>query len=299
MAKINKGIRGSREDKAFDAINITLVILVVLIVSYPLYFIIIASISDPKLVANGYVVFWPKGLTLQGYEKVFSNQAIWKGYLNSIINTLLGTTLNLVCTLPVAFALSRKEMPGHGIFMKLITFTMLFNGGLIPTYLTIKSYGIMNTRAAIILPFAINVYNLIVARTYMCTNIPEEIRQASLLDGCDTFGFFFRIVLPLSKPIIFVLLLIYAVQHWTSYFYALVYLRNRQLYPLQVVLRELLIQTQTAASMGGDATAVKQQELADMIKYGVIIVSSLPLLIMYPFVQKFFEKGMMIGAVKG
>lgn len=292
-------IRESRGDRVFYGLNGVFITLVVLAVAYPLYFILIASVSDPNLVAVGKVTWFPKGFTLDGYEKVFSNQDIWNGYWNAIVNTVLGTSLNLLCTLPVAYALSRAELPGRKIFLRLITFTMLFSGGLIPTYLTLKGYQLINTRAAVIVPFAINVYNLIVARTYMDTNIPEEIHEASLLDGCETLNYFFRIVLPLSKPIIFVLLLMYAVEHWTSYFYALIYLRDRSLYPLQVVLRELLIQTQTAASMGGDTTAIKQQELADMIKFGVIVVASLPLLVLYPFVQKYFEKGMMIGAVKG
>lgn len=292
-------IRDSMGDRVFNAFNVLFIAFVVVVIAYPLYFILIASVSDPKLVAVGKVVFYPRGFTLDGYQKVFSNQDIWNGYANAAINTVLGTSLNLLCTVPVAFALSRAELPGRNVMMKLITFTMLFSGGLVPTYLTLKDYGIINTRAAMILPFAINVYNLIVARTYMNTSIPEALREAALLDGCGYLSFFWRIVLPLSKPIVFVLLLMYAVEHWTSYFYAVVYLRDRSLFPLQVILRELLIQAQTAASMGGDTTAIRQQELADMIKYGVIVVASLPLLILYPFVQKFFERGMMLGAVKG
>lgn len=286
-------------DKIFDIVNHTLLIVITLAVLYPLYFILIASFSDPAAVASGQVHLLPVGFNLDGYRKVFENSKIWLGYKNSILYTIVGTSINLALTIPAAYGLSKRTLPGKGILMGLITFTMFFSGGLIPGYLLIDSMGLNNTMWALILPGAVSVYNLIVTRSYMAGNISGELEEAAQLDGCSDFQIFFRIVLPLSKPILGVMLLMYAVGHWNSYFNALIYIRDQSMYPLQVILRDLLIQTEQAASMGGDASVMELQRIADMLKYGVIVVSSLPVLCLYPFVQKYFEQGMMVGSIKG
>lgn len=289
----------SRGDKAFDIINHLILILVTIAVFYPLYFIVIASFSDPAAVASGNVHILPKGFNLDGYAKVFENEKIWTGYGNSILYTVVGTAINLALTIMAAYGLSKKTLPGQGILMGLITFTMFFSGGLIPSYLLVDKMGLNNTMWALILPSAVSVYNLIIARSYMSQNISGELEEAAKLDGCSDFNLFFRIALPLSKPIIGVVVLMYAVGHWNEYFSALIYLRDQSLYPLQVILRDLLIQTEQAANMGGDASVMELQKIADMLKYGVIVVSSLPVLCIYPFIQKYFAQGMMIGSVKG
>lgn len=286
-------------DKIFDVINQLLLIIVLIAVFYPLYFIVIASFSDPSAVASGNVYFVPKGFNLDGYLKVFENEKIWIGYKNSIIYTIAGTAINLAFTVPAAYGLSKKGLPGKGFLMGMITFTMFFSGGLIPGYLLIDNLGMNNTMWALVLPGAVSVYNLIVTRSYMASNISGELEEAAQLDGCSDFNMFFKIVIPLSKPIIGVILLMYAVGHWNAYFNALIYIRDQGLYPLQIILRDLLIQTEQAASMGGDASVMELQRISEMLKYAVIIVSSLPVLCIYPFIQKYFEKGMMIGSLKG
>lgn len=286
-------------DKTFDIINHIFLGVVLIIVFYPLWFILIASFSDPAAVASGNVYLLPKEFNVDGYLKVFQNKKIWLGYRNSIFYTILGTGINLGFTLLAAYGLSKKSLPGQGFIMGFITFTMFFSGGLIPSYLLMDNLGLNNTIWALVLPGAVSVYNLIVTRSYMSSSIPLELEEAAQLDGCSEFQLFFKIALPLSKPIIGVILLMYAVGHWNSYFNALIYIRDQALYPLQVILRDLLIQTEQAASMGGDASVMELQRVADMLKYGVIVVSSLPVLCLYPFVQKYFEKGMMIGSLKG
>ncbi len=292
--------RQGRGDKIFDITNLIILLLILLAVLYPLYFIIIASFSDPDAVAAGKVWLFPVGFNIDGYKEIFKNKDLWMGYANSIKYTVIGTTVNIAFTVPAAYALSRKELVGRKFFMTMITFTMFFGGGLIPTYLLVSKLGIYNTMWALILPGAVSVYNLIVTRTYFVQNIPEELFEAGQIDGCTYFSFFTKVIIPVSKPIIAVMVLMYAVGHWNSYFNALIYLKDRTLYPLQVILRELLIQQEAAAGMVGDAiSAAEQQRIADMLKYGIIIVSSLPVLCIYPFVQKYFVKGMMIGSVKG
>ncbi len=289
----------SKGDKVFDVINHIILITLLIAVLYPLYFIVIASVSDPNAVSNGNVWLWPKGFNMDGYKEIFKNEGIWMGYKNTIIYTVIGTSVNMTLTIPAAYALSRKNLPGRNIIMGLITFTMFFGGGLIPTYLLVNKLGINNTMWALILPGAISVYNLIVSRSYFASSIPEELHEAAEVDGCTEFKFFFKIALPLAKPIIGVIVLMYAVAHWNSYFNALIYIRDRGKYPLQVILREILIQQEAAVGFGDASSAMEQQKLADMLKYGVIIVSSLPILCVYPFIQKYFTKGLMIGAVKG
>lgn len=290
------------QDKTFDIINFIVMLLVVIIVLYPLYFIVIASFSNPNAVASGEVFLFPKGFSLKGYEEIFKYKDVWVGYRNSIIYTIVGTSVNLIATIPAAFAFSRKELVGSKWLMLLFTFTMFFGGGLIPTFLLVQSLHLDNTMWALVLPGAVSVYNLIVARTFFTQNIPNELFEAATVDGADYFKYFFSIVLPISKPIIAVMFLIYAVGHWNAYFSALIYITDRAKYPLQVVLREILIQQQ---SISGSSSALNaqslemQRQMAELIKYGLIVVSSLPVLCIYPFVQKHFVKGMMIGSVKG
>ena len=279
--------RQGRSDKIFDVVNYTFMVLILLIVLYPLYFVVIASFSSPNEVAAGNVILWVKGFNTKGYAEIFKFTKIWSG--------------NLIATIPAAFAFSRREMVGSKFLLFLFTFTMFFGGGLIPTYLLIQSLHLYNSIWALTLPGAVSVYNLIVARTFFELNIPNELYEASTVDGCDYFRYFFKVVLPISKPVIAVMLLIYAVGHWNSYFSALIYIRDNWKMPLQVVLREILIQSTSVTNLSSASMErlEDQRQLAELIKYGVIIVSSLPVLIMYPFVQKHFIKGMMLGAVKG
>lgn len=292
--------RQGRSNKIFDIVNHIILFILMMIVLYPLYFIFIASFSAPDAVSRGEVLLLPKGFNIEGYKQIFKYKDIWTGYGNSILYTVVGTAVNLIATIPAAFALSRKELMGKKPLMLLFAFTMFFGGGLIPTYLLIQNLHMDNTMWALVLPGAVGVYNLIVARTFFEQSIPEELYEASVMDGSDHFKYFFRIVLPISKPILAVMILIYAVGHWNAYFNALIYLVDRSKFPLQVILREILIQQQSTSGGAASMAAMEQQrQLAEMIKYGVIVVSSLPVLCLYPFIQKHFVKGMMIGAVKG
>jgi putative aldouronate transport system permease protein len=293
-------IKESTSDRVFDAVNIILLTLVLIVVLYPLYYVVIASFSDPVLVNSGQVHLWPKGFNLSGYKRVFAYESIWRGYKNTAFYTALGTIINLIVTIPAAYALSRKDLQGRNIIMALFTITMFFNGGLIPTYLVIKNLHLTNTFWALMLPNAVSTYNLIVSRTYMQNNIPLELQEAATIDGCSTTRLFFHIIVPLSAPIIAVMALFYGVGHWNQYFSALLYISNEKLKPLQLVLREILLQSQHMANASSDFESMAEQaKLAESIKYCVIIVSSLPVLVVYPFLQKYFTKGIMLGAIKG
>ncbi|WP_413467459.1 carbohydrate ABC transporter permease [Metabacillus niabensis] len=300
LLAMNKTTRRSKEDKIFDLINIFLVAIMVLLVVYPLYFIVIASISNPNMIYEGKVWLLPKDITFEGYQRIFSDSKIWLGYKNSIIYTFVGTLVNVSCTLMAAYALSRRDLYGRNLIMFLFLFTMFFSGGLIPTYLVVKNLGLLNTMWALILPKAVAVWNVIVARTFFQTSIPNELLEAAKIDGCSDAKFFWKIVLPLSKPIVAVMVLFYAVGHWNSYFDALIYLNNEDLYPLQLILRNILIQNEASTQMMSDIDSLAaKQRVSELIKYGVIIVASIPLLVLYPFVQKYFVKGVMIGGIKG
>jgi putative aldouronate transport system permease protein len=300
LLALRKTSRRSKEDKVFDMINIFLVAIMVILVVYPLYFIVIASISNPNMIYEGKVWLLPKDITFEGYQRIFNDSKIWLGYKNSIIYTFVGTIVNVSFTLMAAYALSRKDLYGRNLIMFLFLFTMFFSGGLIPTYLVVKDLGLLNTMWALILPKAVAVWNVIVARTYFQTSIPHELLEAAKMDGCSDAKFFWKIVLPLSKPIVAVMVLFYAVGHWNSYFDALIYLNNEDLYPLQLILRNILIQNEASTQMMSDLDSLAaKQRVSELIKYGVIIVASIPLLILYPFVQKYFVKGVMIGGIKG
>ncbi|OAS89249.1 MULTISPECIES: carbohydrate ABC transporter permease [Metabacillus] len=300
LLAMKRTTRRSKEDKVFDLINIFLVAIMVILVVYPLYFIVIASISNPNMIYEGKVWFLPKEITFEGYQRIFNDSKIWLGYKNSIIYTFVGTIVNVSFTLMAAYALSRRDLYGRNLIMFLFLFTMFFSGGLIPTYLVVKDLGLLNTMWALILPKAVAVWNVIVARTYFQTSIPNELLEAAKMDGCSDAKFFWKIVVPLSKPIVAVMVLFYAVGHWNSYFDALIYLNNEDLYPLQLILRNILIQNEASTQMISDLDSLAaKQRVSELIKYGVIIVASIPLLILYPFVQKYFVKGVMIGGIKG
>lgn len=280
----------------------TMIVLVLFATIYPIYFVLIASVSDPTLVATGKVWVLPEGLSTFGYEQILADDRIWNGYRNTIVYTVVGTALNLLVTLPAAYALSRREFAPRKPLMFFFAFTMFFSGGLIPTYLLYRDLGLLDNWLVFILPSALNVYNLIIARAFFENSLPEELFEAAILDGVDYFRFFTTIALPLSKALISLIGLYYLVQHWNDFFTGLIFVRDYDKQPLQIVLRDILLSNQAfsggAGGAGGSGGAYGQR-YADQIKYGVIIVSTLPVIILYPFLQKYFEKGVMIGSVKG
>lgn len=291
--------RKNHSDIMFDCIVWFVMLFLCFAILYPLYFILVASITDPNIVNKGGVLLYPKKLYLEGYQRIFEYRPLWLGYWNSIVYTVLGTLVNLAVTVPAAYAFSRRDLYGRGWMTKLFIFTMFFSGGLIPTYMVVTNLGLRNTIWAMILPCALSVYNLIITRTFFEGNIPKEMLEAARMDGCSDFRFFISIVLPLSKVILSVMALFYAVGHWNSYFDALIYIDKEELYPLQIILRNLLIINTGNGSMITDPMSLATKaKLAEQLKYGVIIVSSVPLLMVYPFVQKYFAQGVMIGAVK-
>ncbi len=285
-------------DKAFDIINYGILGLVALCVLYPLYFIVIASFSDPVAINNGQVSLWPVGFNTTGYQKIFENVKIWRSYSNTIFYTVVGTGINIFLTMMLAYPLSRKKFFARKPITLLVMFTMYFQGGLIPTYLWMNDLNLYNTPWVMVLLPAINVFNLIIAINFIKNNIPEELYEAASIDGCSHIKFFTRIVLPLSKTIIVVLVLYYGVAHWNEFMNGMIYLRDEGLYPLQLTLRNILLQNQ-ASGLGDVDSIIEQQKAAELIKYGAIIISTLPVLVIYPFLQKHFEKGVMVGSVKG
>lgn len=291
------GKRGG--DLLFNVVLCTFMFATLVTVIYPLYFILIASFSEPDAVYGGKLWLFPIGFTLDGYGELFKHPQIWVGYGNTILYTIVGTIVGLAVNIPAAYAISRKDLVGRRAITLYFIFTMFFNGGLIPTFLTVKFFGLYNSFAALVLPFSVVAYNILVARTFFANTIPEELWDASRIDGCGNLQYFFRVVLPLSKAIIAVLALWMAVGQWNSYFYALIYIRDEQLYPLQLVLRNILIVNQVQSNIGSGDAVKASLRVAGLLRYSVIIVSTIPILIMYPLVQKHFNQGVMIGAVKG
>lgn len=292
-----------RQDRIVQVINTVILLLLAVILVYPLYFVIIASISNPSAVNAGEVLLLPKDLMVAGYKKILEHKDVINGAKNTIINTVIATTLNVFLTMLGAYATSVK-FPGRSIVMKLITFTMFFNAGMIPNYLLMRSLNLLNTRWALILPGMISVYNLTVTRTFIQSNIPNELREAAQLDGCGHFRFFFSIVWPLCGSIIAIITLFYASSHWNSYMNAVLYIKDRTLYPLQMVMREILIMNKMSANdmaLNSDDMEMlaSLQHTADSMKYALIILTTAPMMIAYPFVQKYFVKGVMLGSVKG
>jgi len=300
---VHQAIKQSRQDKLYDLFNYTILTVLLLIVAYPLYFVVIASFSDPKLVATGRVLLWPQSIDLKGYLEVLNYSPIWLGYRNTLIYTTLFTALSVMTSLLAGYALSRKPFPGKVLITAFLLFTMFFNGGLIPTYLLMKEVGLYGNPLIIVLLGAVNITNIIISRTFIKSTIPEELFEAASIDGCSHISFFFRIALPVSKALIAVLVLFAAVSQWNSWFSAMIYLRDQSLMPLQMVLRDLIVNQSAmsmatdSSNMGGDAAA--QIYLVESMRYAVIIVSTLPIMCVYPFVQKYFVKGVMIGSVKG
>ncbi|MBD2845961.1 carbohydrate ABC transporter permease [Paenibacillus sp. IB182496] len=293
-------IKDSLSDRVFTLLNGAFLLLVSVLVLYPLLYIVSASFSSPSAVLAGKVWLWPVEPTLRGYAAVFEYKRVWSGFANSIFYTGVGTLINVAITITGAYALSRKDLRGRSLVMMLCVFTMLFHAGLIPVYLVVKDLGLLDTRWSLILPTALAVWNLIIARTFFQVTIPDALLEASQIDGCTDFKFFFRIVLPLSAPIIAVLCLFYAVGHWNQYFQAMLYLRNPELYPLQMVLRDILVRNEVDASLITDVrVAAERDGLRQLLKYALIVVASVPVLVIYPFVQKHFVKGVMIGSLKG
>ena len=297
-------MKQSKGDIAFDVVVIILLTLILLIMIYPMYFILIASISDPGLVVSGKVFLYPRKVTMESYQMVFETKSIWTGYLNTVIYTVLGTMYNLCTLIPAAYVMSKKDLPGRGFFSMFFFITMYFGGGMIPTYLLMKNLGLLDTRWVLILG-SVSCYNLIVARQYYQNSIPESIYEAARIDGASEFKCFFRIALPLSSSIIAVMTLFHAVGHWNSYYNALLYVHKADYYPLQLILREILLLNQNvlegAILDDPDAAtwAIRRMWIAESMKYSIIFISCAPLLVAYPFVQKYFVQGIMIGSLKG
>jgi len=298
VAKANS-IKESFGDKVFLTIIYTFLIFVVVIVLYPLIYILSSSLSSPLAVSSGKVWLWPVDFSLEGYKAIFSNSQVLVGYANSLFYTFFGTIVSVTLTVLFAYPLSRKSFYGRNVLMIFILFTMLFSGGLIPEYLVVKNLHMLDTRWALIIPKAIAVWQVIIAVTFFRTSIPEEIVEASEMDGCSDLRFLWSVVLPLSKPIIAVLVLMYAIFQWNSYFDAMLYLKSEALFPLQVVLRNILILNTTSSASIDAQKLMDMKQLADLMKYSLIVVASLPVLIIYPFVQRHFMKGVLIGSVKG
>ena len=297
---INQIKNTGKDDLLFKFIIYSFVILLSIIILYPLWFVIIASFSNPDLVGSGKVLFFPKGITLEGYKYIFRDGRIWQGYKNTFIYTLFGTLLALFITVPAGYALSRNDMVGRGFLMKILIITKYFSGGLIPTYLVVKGLHLVNTPFVLIIMGSFSVFNLILCRTYFMNTLPIELQEAAEIDGCNILQYFLGVAIPLSKPIIAIMALYYAVGHWNAFFNGLIYVTDAKFYPLQLILRDILISGQSVDPSTLDPESLElMREIARTIKYGVIIVSSLPVLCLYPFVQKYFIKGIMIGSVKG
>ena len=299
-------IRNTTSDRVFVAVNYTLLTLLFLVVLYPIVYVVSSSFSDAKAVLAGRVVLFPVKPSLEGYRAVFRYRDVWVGYGNTVFYTVVGTLVNLTLTMMAAYPLSRRDFVGRDLIMFIFTFTMFFSGGIIPTYLLVKNLGLLNTRWAMILPVAMSVWNVIITRTYLQATIPSELYDSGRMDGASNTRMLVSIVLPLSKPVIAVIALFYAVFHWNAFFNALIYLRSKTLYPLQLVLQQILIENSPVQmTMMQNLSAQELQQMTEreylqaLLQYALIVVSSLPVLVVYPFLQKYFVQGVMIGAIKG
>lgn len=299
--KTKNGSVAGGSDKIIEALMLAVIIIFLILVLYPLYYVVIASFSNPYDVYAGKTFLFPSGFTLEGYMRVFKEKAIAAGYLNSIFYTSLGTVIATVLVLTTAYPLSKKEMPGRKAIMLFYLITMYFTGGLIPTYLVVAKTGLLNTVWAIILPGGVSVFNVIVTRTYFETSMPAELYEAAKIDGCGQLTTFVKIALPLAKPIIAVMVIFAMVAFWNDWFTALIYMNDKNKYPLQLALRQILIQSQASANAlsGMDGGYAEANRITELIKFSSMVVGAVPMLIAYPFVQKYFEKGFMAGAVKG
>ena len=289
----------SKGDRIFTIINAVIMILVCIVVLYPLYYVLLASVTDPVVVNSGKLLLYPEAWYTEGYVTTLEYGPLWTAYKNTIVYTVVGTVVSLICTIPAGYALSRMDLVGRKPIMFLFTFTMFFSGGMIPLYLTIQQLHIYNTIWAMVLPVAVSAYNLIVCRSFFDTSVPIELLEAAKIDGCSDFGFFFKIAIPLSKTIIAVMTLFYATAMWNQFFNALMYLQDYDKMPLQVGLRDLVLMNQANQMGSSGAEMVTRQKLAEQLKYCIVVVAAFPLLCIYPFLQKYFAKGVTIGAVKG
>lgn len=293
----------STGDKVFDGINYTLLAIVLCIVAFPLLFVLAASISSPDAVVTGKVWFWPVGLNISAYNQIFQQGTIMSGYKNTIIYTVVGTVINLIMTTCAAYPLSRRDFAGRGFFMMAMVFTMYFSGGLIPSFLNIRDLGMIDTLWVMVIPGAISTYNVIIMKTFFQNTIPAELHEAATIDGCSNLRTLVSIILPLSKPVMSVMVLFYAVGHWNAYFNAMIYLTTASKFPLQIILRDILILKQPLEMQGlteADLLAHSEQlKRGELLKYAIIVVANLPILLIYPLLQKYFVHGMMIGSVKG
>ena len=288
------------EDRIFDIVTYIMLCTIVISIAYPIIYIISCSFSSPQAVMGGRVWLLPVEFSLAGYETIFSYSAVWSGYANTIFYTVAGTFVNLAMTILAAYPLSRKDLYGRGIFTLIITFTMFFGGGMIPSYLLISKLGLINTRASMIIPSAISVWNVIITRTFFQNTIPDEMLEAARIDGCSDIKFLLRIVIPLSSTIIAVNLLFYGVGHWNSYFDALLYLNKADLHPLQMVLRRVLILNSFEGRISFQMSSYSARVgIRELLKYSLIIVATAPMMVVYPFLKNYFVKGVMIGSLKG
>ena len=300
MMKKSKFRQMSTGDRVFTIVNYSLLMLVLIIELYPLVYVVAASFSDPQAVVSGKVFLFPVNPTLKGYAAVFKNKKILTGFSNSIFYLIVGTVLNLVMTMLCAYPLSRKEFRARGFLSMFFVFTMYFSGGMVPAYILVNKLGMINTRWSMIIPMAMSTYNMIICRTYIVNSIPDELYEASQMDGCTPFRYMLSVVVPLSKPILAVLTLYYGVVRWNDYFNAMLYLYKDNLQPLTIVMKEILIMSQVDMTQVTDASAVsKLQGMSELLKYSTIVVASLPVMLLYPLIQTHLVKGVMIGAVKG
>ena len=294
-------IQKCKQDKVFNVFNIGFLILCTIIFIYPLVFVVSASITKPSDVLSGKMFLFPTSLYFEGYVEIFKYDGLWRGFLNSIIIVTFGSILNMFVTFTVGYALSRKDFYGKKFFLFFFIFAMFFNGGLIPTYLLVSRHlGMNNSLLALIIPSAVSVWNIILAKTYFSSSLSSELLEAAKIDGCSNLRFFVKIALPLAKPIIAVILLYNIVGRWNSYFDALIYLQDSNLFPLQLVIRNLISENQIS-NLDPNAGQINIDNMykVEGMKYGVIILSTIPMLIIYPFVQKYFVKGVMVGSLKG
>lgn len=294
---VSSRIRDPLVDRAFMVVIGVLLTTITALVLLPLIYVVASSFSSPQAVMSGRVSLWPVDFTLRGYETALANPRILTGFLNTIIYTGGGTAISVVMTVLIAYPLSRPELPGRGLILGLLIFTMLFQGGLIPTFLVVKSLGLLDTRWALLIPNAIGVWQVLIAMTYFRETLPSELHQAARVDGASEWQYLVRVALPLSKPMLAVIALMYAIGQWNSYFDALIYLRNPDLYPLQLILREILILNQIS---GSDVLQmVERQQLAQLLKFSLVVISTIPILLLYPFAAKYFTKGLLVGSIKG
>ena len=292
----------TRGDKVFGVINAIFIVFITIITLYPLIYVCSASISSPASVTSGRMWLWPTDITLEGYKRILKNSEIWMGYVNTIFYTVVNVAISLAVTLPAAYALTVKALPGRKFLVFVFSVTMFFSGGMIPLYVVCRNLGLVNTLWAVILPSATSMWYIILTRTFFQSTIPHELEEASEIDGCSVFATFLRIVIPLSAPIIAVMALYFGVGRWNSYFGEMIFLRDRTKFPLQLFLREILIVAtfnQENASNADAITMAEQLRIASIIKYATMIVATLPVIAAYPFIQRYFVKGVMIGSIKG